>query len=196
MPKRKHGRARTHEKASTSIKASQAADAPVLAGSLMSKRSNVATPPGFHEVTDPKKRAYVVALAISGRHDDAAAAAGVCLKTGWNWRKETGDAAFQDAIEVARVLAGDRMEAEVMRRAFDGIEEPVYQGGRMVGTVRKFSDLLAIFALKAAMPHKYRERVEHVGKDGESLTFTLQIARPPPTPRLLTDGEADDDEEA
>ena len=39
-----------------------------------------------------------------------------------------------------------------------GIDEPVYQGGALVGTRRFFSDTLAIFLLKAHRLEKYRER--------------------------------------
>ncbi len=151
----------------------------IRGGALSASRERNLPPPEFPEVADPKKRAYLVQLSITGRFDDAASAAGVSMRTGWNWRFGVRggkpDEAFVEAVDVARGFAGDRMEAEVMRRAFDGVEEPVYQGGRMVGTVRKFSDVLAIFALKGAMPEKYRERYEHTGKDGGPIEVTTNV---------------------
>ncbi|WP_162148545.1 hypothetical protein [Asticcacaulis sp. AC402] len=36
--------------------------------------------------------------------------------------------------------------------------EPVYHLGKTVGAIRKYSDTLAIFLLKAHAPEKYRER--------------------------------------
>jgi hypothetical protein len=123
-------------------------------------------PPTFPEIADPPKRAYLAQYALTGRFTDAAAAAGVSLRTGWNWRNDPEDAAFREALRVAQGLAGDRLEAEIARRAIDGVEEPVYQGGRLIGTVRRFSDTLLIFAAKGALPAKYRERVEHSGPKG------------------------------
>ena len=58
------------------------------------------------------------------------------------------------------------MGAEIKGRGFEGGEEPVYQGGKLVGTKRRFSDNLAMFRLKGEMPNKYREVHEHTGAGG------------------------------
>jgi len=108
--------------------------------------------------------------------DRAAAAAGVSLKTGWNWR-HAGEETFDAALALARSLHCDRLEAEIYRRAHEGVETPVYQNGRMVGTKRTFSDLLLIFAAKGAMPDKYRERYEHSGPDGGPIQLQPVLAR-------------------
>ena len=52
-----------------------------------------------------------------------------------------------------------------MRRAVDGVEEPVYQGGQLVGTKLVYSDTLLGKLLNANRPAKYRERfdVAHSG---------------------------------
>jgi hypothetical protein len=47
-----------------------------------------------------------------------------------------------------------------VRRARDGITEPVCQGGKLVGHVQKYSDSLLIFLLKGAKPKKYSERMQ------------------------------------
>lgn len=139
--------------------------APIRGGILSQAKSQDLPAPEFPEIADPKKRAYVVQLALTGKFDDAAKAAGVTLRTGWNWRHNDEEPDFLRAVKVAEGLAGDRLEAEIVRRALDGWEEPVYQGGRMVGTVRKFSDTLLIFQTKKARP-EYRDRHEITGKDG------------------------------
>lgn len=132
--------------------------------------------PEFPEIADPKKRAYLAAYSLTGRFADAAAAADITLRTGWNWR-HAPDPDFQAALTMARGLAGDRLEAEIYRRAMEGVEEPVYQQGRMVGTIRKFSDLLLIFAAKGAMPERYRERHEHTGADGGPIQLQPVLSR-------------------
>ncbi len=125
-------------------------------------------PSCFPEIPDVKRRAYLVAYSITASFDQAAKAAGVDRKTGYNWRHDQQDSnkPFLAAMETGRALACEAMEAEIKRRGFSGVEEPVYQGGKLVGTKRKFSDVLAIFYLKGAMPDKYREQHEHVGAGG------------------------------
>lgn len=76
------------------------------------------------------------------------------------------DAALQEAMDTV-------LEPEAIRRAVTGVDKPVYQGGEKVGTIREYSDTLLIFLLKGGKPAKYRERYEHTGKDGESLTPTV-----------------------
>jgi len=49
------------------------------------------------------------------------------------------------------------LEDEMHRRAIEGTEEPVFHQGEQCGTVRKYSDTLAIFLAKAHDPEKYRE---------------------------------------
>lgn len=122
--------------------------------------------PEFPDVADPLKRAYLAQYAQTGRFTDAAAAAGISLRTGWNWRHDSDDAPFRAALALAQGLAGDRLEAEILRRAVEGVVEPVYQSGRLVGTVRRLSDTLLMFAAKAVLPAKYRERFEHSGPSG------------------------------
>ena len=56
-------------------------------------------------------------------------------------------------------------EDELHRRAVDGYEKPVFQGGYEVGRIRQFSDSLLALLLKANKPDKYadRQQVEHKG---------------------------------
>lgn len=65
-------------------------------------------------------------------------------------------AAWDDAIEAGT----DTLEDEAHRRAYKGTEEPVYQQGELVGTVRKYSDTLTIFLLKGRRPVKYRDNAK------------------------------------
>lgn len=60
---------------------------------------------------------------------------------------------WDDALEAATA----EVEMELHRRAVDGWDEPVYQKGECVGTVRKYSDRLLEIRAKALMPH-YRDR--------------------------------------
>ena len=80
-----------------------------------------------------------------------------------DWRKR--DPAFDKAVTEALDDGIDSLEAEVHRRAFEGIEKPIVFQGVVTDTYKEFSDGLAQFLLKAHRPEKYRERseVQHTG---------------------------------
>jgi len=55
------------------------------------------------------------------------------------------------------MIGMEALEDEAIRRGKDGIEEPVFYQGEVCGHVRKFSDVLLMFALKANRPEKFRD---------------------------------------
>jgi hypothetical protein len=79
------------------------------------------------------------------------------------------DSVLDDAV--------DWLEEEVWTRAKDGTERPVYQGGAMVGTVREYSDTLAVLLLKAHRPEKYRENVQVQHAAGNGLKELVGMIR-------------------
>lgn len=103
----------------------------------------------------------------------AARAAGVNRQYMYELRKE--DPVFAQAWDAALDEAIDLLEAEMHRRAFQGVSKPVYQQGKKVGSVREYSDTLAIFLAKAHRPEKFRERqsIEHTGNAGGPLTIEV-----------------------
>ncbi len=71
---------------------------------------------------------------------------------------------YREAFELAKLQAADVLEDEAHRRAVEGVEEPVgWYKGEPGGYVRRYSDVLLMFQLKALRPEKYRERVEMRG---------------------------------
>jgi hypothetical protein len=65
---------------------------------------------------------------------------------------------YKRRFERARQLAIEgRFEKACDDRAVDGIDEPVFQGGELVGYKRRYSDALLMFRLRALAPDKYRE---------------------------------------
>jgi hypothetical protein len=146
---------------------------PPFRGAELSKPDVVALdPPAFAEVVDPKKRKWLATFAMTGNVRLSCKAVGICESTAYNWRKDP-DTPFAAALEVARRMACDRIEAEIFRRGHDGVEQPVYQNGRLVGTTREYSDTLLIFFAKGLMPERYRERHEVTGPGGGPV----QLAR-------------------
>ena len=80
--------------------------------------------------------------------------AGIARRTAYDWRE--ADAGFARKWDDAIDEGVDLLEAELHKRAFEGVERPVYYKGEQVGTWRFYSDALAMFLLKAHRPERYR----------------------------------------
>lgn len=66
-------------------------------------------------------------------------------------RSQSFAAAWDEAIDAAM----DELEDALIDRAKHGVERPVFFGGKLVGTVRNYSDALGMFLLKAKRPEVY-----------------------------------------
>lgn len=130
-------------------------------------------------LTPQKMQKFLHWLARTGNVTKAAEKAKVNRTHMYEVRKS--DSAFAAAWDEALEVAVERLEMEARRRAEQGVLEPVYYQGVKVGAVRRYSDTLLIFLLKAHRPEKYRDHasVELTGKDGGPLqaqtTVTVYI---------------------
>ena len=106
---------------------------------------------------------------------DACQDLGISRVALYNWKKADEKFAVRVAMAVDRGV--DRLEDEAKSRALDGNEEPVYYQGKVCGYIRKKSDTLMIFLLKAHRS-KYRERQEISGPDGAPLQPFVHIVMP------------------
>jgi hypothetical protein len=68
------------------------------------------------------------------------------------------DDAFRDDWAAAVDQGTDRLEDEAYRRAVEGVREPIFSRGEVVGERRMYSDRLIEFLLKARRPAVYREQ--------------------------------------
>ena len=95
--------------------------------------------------------------------------------TVYDWQEQ--DDEFAAAFREAEIKATEVLETEARRRAINGTEKPVYQGGQLVGYITEKSDTLLIFMLKARAPEKYRERhdFKHSGKVDHTVTTIAEI---------------------
>lgn len=109
---------------------------------------------------------FLAALAESPSVSHAAKVAGVGRATVYEWRERCPELAkaWDDAIEQST----DALVQECYRRAQEGTEKPVFHRGEVCGSIREYSDTLAIFLLKSHRPSVYRETVrqEHTGSSG------------------------------
>lgn len=132
----------------------------------------------FDEITDLKKRRFLEALSEMPRIGRACKLAGVTQTTLSRWKRD-GDQQFLQAYEVAWAMGVDRAESELWRRGVEGVEKPVYQQGRLVGTVREYDTQAAMFMLRGARPEKFREKsAEGAGTThvGSVTNVTVQLA--------------------
>ena len=113
----------------------------------------------------------------------AASNAGVARQVVYRARDSSDKfrADWDEALEEAREL----LEAEARRRAAIGVDEPVFYKGEVVGQIRKYSDNLLMFLLKAHWPEKFRDNygVEHSGPGGGPVkvdTKTQHVFQPTP----------------
>jgi hypothetical protein len=116
------------------------------------------------ETTKRKKAALIKAYIKDPALTHICDKVGITRTTHYQWLKD--DPAYAAEFERAKERAVESMEEEARRRAVAGVDEPVYYQGEVCGAIRKYSDTLLIFMLKAARPKVYRERFEHSGPDG------------------------------
>jgi hypothetical protein len=157
-------------------------------------------PHPFLRVTDPKKRAYLLAQSVTPSERMACQIADVSTKSIWNWKTKARNTpndpesiAFLEAYAAAKEMAIESAEHEAWERATTGWQEPVFgnvqepveidgkNGPRIVyrnvtsvvGHITKKSDTMLIFMLKGAKPETYRDNVHHSGSVGLTLQITL-----------------------
>lgn len=96
-------------------------------------------------------------------------------RTVYDWFKS--NKAFKKRYDEAAILALGVLEDEATRRAVNGLEKPVFQGGKLVGRVREYSDTLLIVLLKARAPLKYRENFKATlsNPDGTPLLTEIKV---------------------
>jgi hypothetical protein len=88
--------------------------------------------------------------------------AGIDRGTHYDWLK--ADPGYKAAFEDVQDQAAQALEDEAVRRAYEGVERPVYQGGEKVGVVREYSDTLLIFLLKGAAASKVSRTVRRLSR--------------------------------
>ncbi|MPZ68594.1 MAG: terminase [Actinobacteria bacterium] len=101
---------------------------------------------------------YLSAMRKTGTLTSGCRAAQCSPTTVYQWREH--DLAFSMAENEAKNAFADALEEEAVRRAWHGVDKPVYQGKELVGMIREYSDTLLIFSLKALRPEKYRDRFD------------------------------------
>lgn len=103
-----------------------------------------------------KRRVFLGVLAKTGRVAEAARAVGYTdTATLQAFRRQDED--FAEAWNYALEAAANVLEEEAIRRATEGVLEPVYYKGMVAGYKINYSDTLLMFVLRGLKPGTYRE---------------------------------------
>lgn len=135
-------------------------------GAKSGKGGGMAGKRGRPSTQERRQRLLLEHLAQGSSLSAACEAAGADAGEAEAWR--AADPVFAVAWDRALEAGTDRLEDEAFRRAAIGVVEPVFYQGKECGTVRKYSDSLLMFLLKARRAETYRERgnIELTGKGG------------------------------
>jgi hypothetical protein len=115
------------------------------------------------KATPERLAAFLNALAETANVTTAAQS--VDLNRQYLYVLRDDDEAFAKSWDAAVKIGTAALEDEATRRAKEGWDEPVFYQGAECGSVRKFSDTLLIFLLKARDP-KFREKLDVAGPNG------------------------------
>jgi hypothetical protein len=140
-----------------------------------------------------KQERFLKAYRESGNIKASCKVAGINRQTFYNWRDHDTD--FQAQLPDAKEDACDTLEFAAYEQAVKGIEvvtyeeiidldkdgkikldqlgEPVMRRSKRT-VERKFSNSLLIRLLMANRPEKYKDKVEHVGKDDGPIKFVTE----------------------
>lgn len=113
--------------------------------------------------------AYVAVGTVYG----AGKSAGIPRERHYGWLKI--DEEYARRFASAHEEAVDRAEQELRRRGVVGYEKPIYQGGKLVGMVREYSDACLIFYLKGRRRDVFGDKQELTGRDGMPLQMNTNI---------------------
>ena len=105
--------------------------------------------------TKALRERFCEALAETANVSASARAVGMCPQGAYKLRDR--DAAFLEAWQAALAQGYERLELMLLERALHGQEKPVWYGGKEVGTMRHYSDSLALHLLRS-----HRESVKNV----------------------------------
>ncbi len=105
-----------------------------------------------------QKAAFLATYARVGTVQAACDKSKVGRSTVYDWLLADHD--FAALFAEAREAATDVCESEARRRGVDGVLEPVYYQGDVVGHIRKYSDTCLLAILNAYRPEKFKNRHE------------------------------------
>ncbi|MBX7496310.1 hypothetical protein K3172_10635 [Qipengyuania sp. 6B39] len=103
------------------------------------------------------QRAFIEALADTGSVAAACRMVRRSTHGAYHLRRQPGAEEFAAAWQAALDLGMQRIEDVAMDRALNGVEQPVYSYGKLVGTRMVHNDRLLMFMLRNRAPERFAE---------------------------------------
>lgn len=119
---------------------------------------------------------YLAHLEAHGMPHSAAKAAGTTVRAVERLAEASADFAYY--VECAIEASADKVEAEVRRRAIDGIEKGIYYQGELVATEKQYSDSLLTLLAKAKRRGQFGDKAEISGPNGAPLVVNIRSFAP------------------
>ncbi len=153
--------------------------APRAARSPKKKPATTGRKPQKSRRSPARDAKFRAALEEHGDVSAAAKTAGYPRRSVYEWRDK--DPSFKALWDAAWELGVDAMEEEARHRGVVGDDQPVYQGGKKVGVIRKKSDTLLMFMLKGRRPDRYRDNssLEVAAPGGGPVAFNVTLVPAP-----------------
>ena len=120
---------------------------------------------------------YIEALQMHGMEHTAAVTAGTTVRAVRKLIEQHEEFAY--AVDAALEASADKVEAEVRRRAIDGVEKGIYYQGDLVATELQYSDSLLLALAKAKRRREFGDKAEISGPGGAPLTVNIRSFTPP-----------------
>lgn len=117
---------------------------------------------------------FIAALQKTGNISAAARKAKISRTAAYKLYHDPIATDFKQVWDDALEIATDDLELEARRRGQKGVLEPVYYQGEKVGQIRRYSDTLLIFLLKAHRPEKFRDNVD-ITSGGQPISAVAYI---------------------
>lgn len=111
-----------------------------------------------HDGWTPERQvAFIEALADTGSVAAACKAVDMSTVGAYHLRRQPGAESFRAAWLAALQLGVARVEDVAMDRALNGVEEPLYSYGKLVGSRTRYNDRLLMFILRNRAPDRFAE---------------------------------------
>jgi hypothetical protein len=129
----------------------------------------------FADLDNPCQRAFLAGFVAVMSVHGAARLAGVDRSCHYDWMNK--DDRYRERVELARQMIADHFEAEIWRRAFQGVDTPLHWRGEITAWTKTYSDTLAVFALRALKPEAYRRSDPDFDMRGPT-SITIRVHKP------------------
>ena len=127
--------------------------------------------------TPERQTAFIEALADTGSVDAACKAVDMSTVGAYHLRRQPGAEEFRAAWQAALQFGVARIEDVVMDRALNGVEEPLYSYGKLIGTRRRYNDRLLMFILRNRAPDRFAEGKRVSGMGGLNAVGQMELKR-------------------